>query len=124
MSEMTVLVTGANGLLATNTIIELLSQGYRIVGLLRDKRKFLLPAHIYLELIEGDLLDEELLDHAVQKCDCVIHIAAETRQSLINYNEYYNINVVCTERLIKAALKYKLKRFVFVSTANTIVMEH
>lgn len=117
---MKVFVTGANGFLATNTIIELLDQGFKVIGLLRDRKKSVLPENINLELIEGDLHNTSLLEHTVQKCDCIIHIAAETRLSLIKYSDYYNINVRCTENLIQAALKHKLKKFVFVSTANTI----
>lgn len=117
---MRILVTGANGFLAINTIAELLIQGYKVIGLIRNSRNPVLPAHINLELIEGDLLDSKSLEHIVQKCSSIIHIAAETRQSLINYNDYYNSNVAGTENLIEAALKYKLKKIVYVSTANTI----
>lgn len=117
---MKVLVTGASGFLATNTIIELLSQGYKVVGLLRDKRKYLLPSHSNLELIEGDLFNINLLDQLVQKCDCIIHTAAETSQSLINYSDYYTANITSTGNLLQAAQKFKLKKFVFVSSANTL----
>jgi len=117
---MKVFVTGANGFLATNTIIELHDQGYKVIALIRDKRKFILPYNINLELIEGDLLDIDILEPTMQNCDYVIHIAAETRQDLIKYSEYYNLNVKGTENLIQTALKHELKKFVFVSTAGTI----
>ncbi len=117
---MKVLVTGANGLLATNTIIELLGQGYTVTGLLRDKEKFLLPPHQNLELIEGDILNADITEQAIQKCHYLIHIAAETRQNLINYKDYYKTNVEGPANLIQAAIKYKLKKFILISTVNTI----
>jgi len=115
---MKILVTGANGFLATNTIKELLKFDIGVIGLLIDKNKFLLPVHENLELIEGDILDAKLIDNIVKKCAYVIHIAAETRQDLVSYSDYYKINFVGTENLIDTAIRYKLKRFIYVSTAN------
>lgn len=48
---MNVLVTGANGLLATNIIVQLLAQDYHVKGLIRDPRKFLLSPHKNLQLV-------------------------------------------------------------------------
>ena len=52
---MNVLVTGANGLLATNTIKLLLEKGFIVKALLRNKEKFIAPNHKNLTLIEGDI---------------------------------------------------------------------
>jgi dihydroflavonol-4-reductase len=115
-----VLITGANGFLATNTIIELLNHGFYVIGLLRDRKKFILPAQTNLELIEGDILDIDFIETIIQKCDYILHVASETRQSLTKYSDYYRINVEGTEKLIRLAVKYRIKKFVYVSTAGTI----
>src|SRR3546814_1553418 len=94
---MKVLVTGANGLLATNTIITLLSRGYHVKGLIRDTRKFLLTPHANLELAVGDITDVSSLDRAVVGCDYIIHCAATTDQRLLRYEDYHRINVQGTE---------------------------
>ena len=116
---MNVLVTGANGLLATNTIVALLSRGYSVRGLIRDKKKFLLPQHSRLELVLGDITDKTSLDRAVTGIDYVIHCAATTDQHLLRYDDYHRINVAGTENVIQAALKHHVKKVVYVSTANT-----
>ncbi|MFC3198983.1 NAD-dependent epimerase/dehydratase family protein [Parapedobacter deserti] len=116
---MNVLVTGANGLLATNTIIALLSRGYQVKGLIRDERKFLLPPHENLALVLGDITDMESLERAVNNCDYVIHCAATTDQNLLHYDDYYRINVAGTENIIQAALKHDVQKIIYVSTANT-----
>ncbi|WP_257668527.1 NAD-dependent epimerase/dehydratase family protein [Parapedobacter tibetensis] len=116
---MNVLVTGANGLLATNTIINLLARGYRVKGLLRDTKKFLLPLHENLELVLGDITDHNALELAIENCDYIIHCAATTDQNLLRYDDYHRINVVGTENIIRAALKRGVKKIVYVSTANT-----
>lgn len=116
---MKVLVTGANGLLATNTIIALLSRGYMVRGLIRDTKKFLLPPQRNLELVLGDITDPGSLEHAVNQCDYIIHCAATTDQRLLHYDDYHRINVVGTEHVIAAACKYGVKKIVYVGTANT-----
>lgn len=116
---MRVLVTGANGLLATNTIIALLSRGYRVRGLIRDTRKFVLPHQNNLELVVGDITDQASLEAAVKGCDRVIHCAATTDQRLLSYDDYYQINVQGTENVVQAAIRHQVKKIVYVGTANT-----
>lgn len=116
---MNVLVTGANGLLATNTIIVLLSRGYRVTGLIRDTNKFLLSPQPNLRLIVGDITHAESLEKAAEGCDCIIHCAATTDQSLLRYEAYHRINVSGTEHVIRAAVKNAVKRIIYVGTANT-----
>lgn len=117
---MKVLVTGANGLLGTNVIQQLLEKGYFVKGLLRNKNKFLLPVHTNLELIEGNLRDQTIVNKAVKGCDAVIHCAAVTAQNLISYNDYYQTNVLGTETILTAAIENKVKRIVYISSANTL----
>ncbi len=116
---MKVLVTGANGLLATNTIITLLSRGYQVKGLIRDTRKFLLPTQDNLELTVGDITSPLSLDQAIGDCDYVIHCAATTDQHLLYYDDYHRINVQGTENVVRAAIKHRIKKIVYVGTANT-----
>ncbi|GGH02596.1 NAD-dependent dehydratase [Parapedobacter pyrenivorans] len=116
---MKVLVTGANGLLATNTIVALLSRGYQVKGLIRDTKKFLLPQQNSLELVVGDITDAKSLDRALADCDYIIHCAATTDQNLLHYDDYHRINVTGTENIIQAALKHQVKKIVYVGTANT-----
>jgi len=116
---MKVLVTGANGLLATNTIIELLDRGYLVKGLIRNKNKFASFEHTNLELFEGDITNELDIDHAVKDCDIVIHAAANTNQNLLKLSDYQEVNITGTEKILKASIDHAVKKIIFVSTANT-----
>ncbi|MDT0651358.1 NAD-dependent epimerase/dehydratase family protein [Autumnicola edwardsiae] len=116
---MKLLITGANGLLATNTIKHFLELGHEVKGLLRSKEKFLLPPHKNMELVQGDITAVSAVEYAVNGCDAVVHIAALTAPNLPNYNSYYKVNVAGSENLVKAAIKHKLKKFIYVSSANT-----
>lgn len=111
-------VTGITGLLGTNLTINLLNKGYKVFGLLRKQSKYLGPKHKNLTLIRGTLFDD--FTTLFKEMDCVIHIAAITQQNLINFSDYKQINYTATIQLLHTAIKEKVKRFVFVSTANTM----
>ena len=115
---MKVLVTGANGLLASNTIIELLNRGYLVKGFLRNKEKFKCDYHKNLQLVEGDITKIEDINNAIIDCEFVIHAAAVTNQDLLNYKEYYEVNVQGTKNIIEASKKSMVKKIIYISTAN------
>jgi len=116
---MKVLVTGANGLLATNTIIELLDRGYSVKGLIRNKAKFISFKHDNLELYEGDITNESDVEKAIKDCEIVIHAAANTNQNLLKLSDYHKVNVVGTKNILSQSLKSRIKKYIFISTANT-----
>jgi nucleoside-diphosphate-sugar epimerase len=113
-----VLVTGANGLLATNVILALLEKGYKVRGLLRNSRKFNAPIPDELELTEGDITSNDALDKPVTGCDYVIHAAALTAQNFLSYQPYKLVNVDASEKLVKICIDRGVKKFVYISTAN------
>ena len=114
-----ILVTGANGLLASNVIIELLKRGYFVTGLLRKSSNFQLEKHPNLKLVEADICDENSVNKALKDCDSVIHLAAITDQSLLNYSDYQKVNASATKLLLNLSVDNVIKRFVYVSSANT-----
>lgn len=113
-----VFVTGANGLLGTNLINLLLENGYYVKGLLRDVSKFKGLNHPNLKLITGDLFDD--FSKILSDVDYVVHIAAATSQNLLRYEDYSKVNVDATVQLFHAASVSKVKRFVFISSVNTL----
>lgn len=116
----TVLVTGANGMLATNLIESLSRSGYHVVGTLRRGRQYYGAKNDRVELVEADFKDPSSLSGILARCNAVIHVAAMTSQSCGNYDVYRRVNVEATENLLKEAVKCGVEDFVFVSTANTI----
>lgn len=113
-----VCVTGATGLLGTNVIIKLLQNGYSVIALVRKKSGWLGEENENLKLVEADLSSD--LSLLLKEVDCIIHIAAETRQNLINYGEYRKVNYETTVNLFTHAELAGVKKFLFVSTANTL----
>ncbi|WP_228451543.1 NAD-dependent epimerase/dehydratase family protein [Chryseobacterium rhizoplanae] len=113
-----VCVTGATGLLGTNVIIKLLQNGYSVIALVRKKSSWLGEENENLKLLEADLSSD--LSLLLKEIDLVIHIAAETRQNLISYDEYRKVNYETTVNLFTHAELMNVKKFLFVSTANTL----
>lgn len=113
-----VFVTGGTGLLGTNVIIKLLQNGYSVTALVRQKSKYLGEENENLKIVEGSLNSD--LSSYLSKIDCIIHIAAETSQNLIRYEDYEKVNYDITVKLFAQAEACGVRRFLFVSTANTL----
>lgn len=114
----TVFITGTSGLLGINLTQELLCADYKVIGLVRNHKRYTGPRHPNLQLIEGGLFDD--WTNHLKKCDIVVHAAAETSQNIIDYNGYYSINTNATIQLFNAAIRSRVKQFVFISSANTV----
>ncbi|WP_433630770.1 NAD-dependent epimerase/dehydratase family protein [Chryseobacterium cucumeris] len=113
-----VCVTGATGLLGTNVILKLLQNGYSVTALVRQKSSWLGEENENLKLVEADLLCD--ISVYLTDIDCIIHVAAETRQNLIRYDEYRKANYEAVVNLFTHAELMGVKKFLFVSTANTL----
>jgi len=114
-----VLVTGANGMLATNIIEQLLDRGYAVNGLLRRPQSYKGPLSPELRLIAGDFKKAEDMARALEGCSGIFHVAARTAQTG-SYADFEKVNFTPIEAMMEAALKAGIRRVLYVSTANTI----
>lgn len=117
---MKVLVTGANGMLATHVVEVLLEQGYSVRGLLRRKNSYQGVLTDSLELFEGNFTCRDTLLAAMDGCQAVVHSAAITAQNLLRYEDYVPVNVGATAQLLALARIHNIKKIVYVSSANTV----
>lgn len=113
-----IFITGATGLLGANVIIKLLKDGYFVIALVRKKSSYLGEKNENLKLIEGDLFAD--ISSFLPEIDSLIHIAAETRQDLVTYEDYKRVNYDGTLSLFTQAKACGVKRFIFISSANTL----
>lgn len=110
-----ILVTGANSLLGTNVVIELLNRGYRVRCLVRRTNEVIDKTEVVL----GNVNDSGQVGRAMQGCRAVIHIAAITDQDLLRLDDY-RFNWECARLVARCAKEAHLDRMVFVSSANTV----
>jgi len=112
-----VFVTGITGLLGTNLVNQLLEEQYQVIGFLRNPARYIGNKTQNLTLIKGDLFDD--FSRNLKEVDIVIHIAAQTDQDILEYEPYRKTNFEATQHLYKMAVENKVKKFIFISTANT-----
>ncbi|HUD08530.1 MAG TPA: NAD-dependent epimerase/dehydratase family protein, partial [Candidatus Saccharimonadales bacterium] len=87
----------------------------------RDRIKILLKGYKF-KLYRGDIRDAKLVEKIfkTEKIDKVIHLAAMAgvRNSLRDPKLYFDVNVMGSLNLLEAAVKYKIKNFVFASSSS------
>jgi dihydroflavonol-4-reductase len=134
-NEMTVLVTGGSGFIATHCIIQLLNAGYNVRATVRslsrepEVRAMLKEGGVApgdrLSFIAADLASDENWMEAVAGCTYVLHIASPTP-----LNEYKNEDEMIIParegvlRVLRAARDAGVKRVVLTSAVGAIVYGH
>jgi dihydroflavonol-4-reductase len=118
-----VLVTGANGFLASNIIRELVRRNIEVRGMVRSNSNLKSLEGLNVELFKGKIVSQSDVMQAVEGCDVVIHAAANTSQYERDPMALFPTNVEGTRYVVEAVKKYAVKRLIFVSTVNTIGLE-
>ncbi|MGB0870448.1 MAG: NAD-dependent epimerase/dehydratase family protein [Flavobacteriales bacterium] len=113
-----VFVTGITGLLGQNVVRDLLKHHYEVVGLLRSNPNKYEIKNENLQLVAASLFDD--FSSTLMGVDYVIHIAANTSQNGLKSKEYDDVNCNASLQLAHAAYLAKVKKFIYVSTANTL----
>jgi len=74
----------------------------------------------WFELIQGDIRDKLTCDQACQGIDYVLHQAAlrSVPKSMKDPESYNDVNIGGTLNMLQAAVKNKIKRFVFASSSS------
>jgi dTDP-4-dehydrorhamnose reductase len=109
----TVLITGASSALMTELIEKIDRQQYKIIAVTRDKSRIKTKE---IEIAEGDIADEKFIEQVIRdnKIDLIIHAAAVTHT--FHAKDYFFTNLLCTMHLVNVAKKYKVSKFVFISS--------
>ncbi|KIK57462.1 hypothetical protein GYMLUDRAFT_46356 [Collybiopsis luxurians FD-317 M1] len=127
----TILVSGANGFLATWIVDTLLKKGYKVRAAVRteakgqDLLKLFSEAYTHgeLELVAvGDIAKENAFDEAVKRVDGIIHTASPVHLHGDHPDEMIQPAVNGTLGMLKSALKFGtlVKRVVFTSSCAAI----
>ncbi len=107
-----ILLTGATGNVGTALLRHLTASGERVRCLVRDPRR-LGPERVRVQIALGDLANPASFRHALRGVDTVVHLAAAIRdQPRASIEE---LNAVATLRLLRAAERTGVTRFLFFS---------
>jgi|APSaa5957512535_1039671.scaffolds.fasta_scaffold26952_4 UDP-glucose 4-epimerase len=116
---MRVLVTGGFGYLGGRVARKLVEQGHQVV--LGSRRKRLAPDYYPHQaiVIQMNWDERASLEDACKDIDVVIHTAGMNAQECENNpKQALKINGENTEYLVKAAIKQRVKQFIYFSTAH------
>lgn len=111
---MKIMITGGSGFIGQHVTEALLNSGL-------DVRIYDLKAsaHTRVEFIEGNVLEPERLEIALQGCDAIVHLAAQVsvQHSINNPEQTHLDNVVGTQNVLSCAAKLNIKRIIVASSA-------
>lgn len=111
------LVTGGGGFVGKAVTRLLLERGVEVVVVGRNHYPALeLPG---VTQARGDIRDREFLVTAARECDTVFHVAAKAG-IWGNRSEYYAINVIGTENVIRACEVNRIPRLIQTSTPSVV----
>lgn len=127
---MNILITGGAGFIGANLVTRLHAEGHslRVLDTLSPQIHGVDPSQSPLrsqiegkcEFLQGDVTDRAIVDSALEGCDAVVHLAAETGtgQSMYEVAHYCHTNVQGTAVLLEAiaARKSTIRRVVVASS--------
>jgi nucleoside-diphosphate-sugar epimerase len=110
-------LTGATGYTGSHLLARLVGRGDTVAALARRgaQRPAVTGA---VDWVEGDLLDTAALARLVEGADAVLHVAAVYRTAGHPDSYYRDVNVLGTHRLLEAAARQGVRRFVHTSTVG------
>lgn len=107
-------ITGANGYIGTyltRTLSKL--PDVQIKGFAHNKK----PSDILasnVQYVYGDIRDGKKQNEFLENVDVVVHLAAKLGQGA--WKDFQSINIKATEDLLIKSERYKIKRFIYIST--------
>lgn len=114
-----ILITGGAGFIGSSLILALQDKN-KIICLDRGNRypEFKKLINNNVELIKGDITDEALLDSLARNCYAIIHLAGGGGNSACLDDPIWAVktHILGTHLLLEKALKYKVKKFIFISS--------
>jgi len=117
------LVTGGAGFIGSNIVEELVRHGHSVRVLdnfATGRRENVAPFLDKIDLIDGDIRDEEACRCAVDGIDYVLHQAAmvSVPRSLAEPVMISDVNIMGTMKLLTAAAKARVRRFVYAASSS------
>ncbi|PIW60293.1 2-alkyl-3-oxoalkanoate reductase [Shewanella sp. CG12_big_fil_rev_8_21_14_0_65_47_15] len=108
-------VTGAGGFLGKAICLRLLAAGIKVTGFARGDYPELTSLGVVM--VQGDLVNKDQLQQAMQGCDIVFHVASKAGV-WGDRDSYFCPNVKGTANVIAACKALKINKLVYTSTPS------
>ena len=119
-SKMNILITGVGGFIASNIAKRFISEGYHVTGVddFSGGKRENVPAEV--DLIEGDLAEQETIDRLPASCSMILHLAGQSSGEMSFDDPILDLrkNSISTLNLIKYGINNGVKKLVFASSVS------
>jgi len=115
-----ILVTGATGHIGNVLVRKLLNQDQKVRALILRGEAATSLNGLDVELVQGDVLDSASLINAVHGVDHIYHLAGAISIMPGEQPAVWRVNVDGTRKMLQAAQKADIKRFIFTSSIHAI----
>lgn len=112
-------VTGGTGFVGANLVRLLLDRGFEVCCLVRPGSRLENLQDLEVELVRGDLIDEQLAE-LMQGCQVLFHVAAHYSLWQRDRDLLYQSNVLGTRNVLAAARKAGIERSIYTSSVAAI----
>lgn len=120
----TILVSGASGSIGSEICRQLKDNNTVIALDINETELFYLGKELNIKTVLGDVTDRERINDILDdyRPEIIIHCAAKKHVSICEMNIYEALknNVSGTEVIANAAIKYGVKKFIFLSTDKAV----
>jgi UDP-glucose 4-epimerase len=120
-----VLVTGGAGFIGSHVVEQLVNEGYTVrildnlyTGKLGNIQNAVKSGKV--EFVNGDIRDSSLVEKSLDGVNKVVHLAAlvSVPFSVKNPAFTFDVNLLGTLNLLRASVKYKAQRLIFISSCS------
>jgi len=133
-----IFVTGGTGLLGSQLLYDLASQGKQVRALYRSSERLETAKHLFtyrnpenglhlfesIDWVKGDILDIPSLIENMEGCEYVFHCAGLVSFHPKDHADVFKINREGTANMVNVALSKKVKKFCHVSSTAAIGGDH
>lgn len=115
-----VFITGGAGYVGAVLVPMLLESGYKVTVLDLMIYGYVFPSHPRLEIIKGDIRDQDLLSRVLLQHDAVIHLACISNDPSFDLNPDLgkSINLDAFRPLVEISKSSAVKRFIYASSSS------
>jgi len=112
------LVTGGLGFIGRHLVEALIKRGkqVRVLDINPNTQQF----HGEVDIWKGSILDQDIVEQALEGVTDVYHLAAIPHLWSINTNDFFEVNFKGTEVLLEEAKKFPINKFVYTSSETVL----
>lgn len=115
-----VLVMGASGFVGSHVTRQLVDAGHRVRVMVRPTSSTVAFDDLDVDVVHGDLFDDEALRRAIDGCATVHYCVVDARMWLRDPARLFRTNVDGLRNVLDATLDVGVGKFVFTSTIGTM----